>query len=138
MSDRARASARLGDRSWIDYSGTTPGPWETTETADGFRITSGGAYVARVHLEKDAALVAMAPELRCLCASMYARLTSGCFSHLQFQDKQRWIDMLADTLRRAGMEPPPYTVPIGNGTDRRQGRPRTGEGGGMTAFEGSR
>lgn len=110
MTDRARSSARLGDRSWI-HSEVTPGPWESTETADGYRITSMGRYVARVHLEADAALVAIAPELLSLLASMYARLTTGCFSHLQFQDKQRWIDMLADTLRRAGMEPPPYTVP---------------------------
>lgn len=110
MSDRASLSARLGDRTWI-HSEVTPGPWEATETGDGYRITSVGRYVARVHTEPDAALVAMAPELLMLCASMYARLTTGCWAGLLFEDKTRWIDMLAETLTRAGMDPPRYSEP---------------------------
>lgn len=57
------ASSRLGDRSWIK-SASTPSPWFAEETADGYRITAGGRYVARVHSEPDALLVVAAPELR--------------------------------------------------------------------------
>jgi hypothetical protein len=58
-------------------------------------------------LPEDARLVAMAPELLAVCASMYARMTTGSWAHLQFEDRTRWIEMLRSVLTDAGLQPPP-------------------------------
>lgn len=99
-------ASRLGDRSWIK-SASTPSPWFAEETADGYRITASGKYVARVHSEPDALLVAAAPQLRAVVAAMYCRMTTGSWAHVPVEDKVRWIEMLRSVLTDAGLEPPP-------------------------------
>ena len=99
--------ARLGDRSWITPHAGTRGPWTAEQGPSDWIIRCrDGHVVATVHDAADARLIAVATELRALCASMYSRMTTGSWADTPLKDKARWIEMLCRTLTEAGLEPP--------------------------------
>lgn len=107
------ASSRLGDRSWICAS-HTPSRWVQVPQPDGTIALyhhHRGALIATVEAEADARVIVLTPELVAIVASMYARMTTGAFSRVEFEDKARSIEMLRDVLTDAGFDVPVYDKP---------------------------
>lgn len=103
-------TSRLGDRSWICAS-HTPSRWVQERQPDGTIALyhhHRGALIATVEAEADARVIVLTPELLAIVASTYARMTTGAFSRVEFEDKARWIEMLRDVLTDAGFDVPVY------------------------------